>query len=51
MKITKQDIKTLEKLKKMCNKIECKDCLFNINRSCMLQNQPNWWELEKLKEE
>ena len=29
MKITKQDIKTLNKIKKMCNKIECGECIFN----------------------
>lgn len=51
MKITKQDIKTLNKIKKICNKSECKDCIFNINKSCMLQNQPNWWETKYLEEE
>lgn len=49
MKITKQDIKTLNKIKKMCDKMGCEECIFNKNK-CILQNQPNCWELEKVKE-
>lgn len=52
MKLTKQDIKTLEKIKKMCEKIQCEDCVFNIkNRECLLQNQPNWWNLDLIRKE
>ena len=29
MKITKQDIKTLNKIKKLCDKLECTECIFN----------------------
>lgn len=50
MKITKQDIKTLNKIKKMCDKMGCEECIFNKNK-CILQNQPNWWELEKVEGE
>ena len=49
MKITKADIKTLNKIKEMCNKIECGECIFNTG-GCLLQNQPNWWQTELLKE-
>lgn len=49
MKITKQDIKTLNKIKKMCDKLECTECIFN-NRECILQNQPNWWQIDFLEE-
>lgn len=50
MKITKQDIKTLSKIKKMCDKLDCEECIFNYqNRSCILDNQPNWWDLEKVE--
>lgn len=48
MKITKQDIKTLNKIKKICDKMNCEECIFNKNK-CILQNQPNWWELEKVE--
>lgn len=52
MKLTKQDIKTLEKIKKICKQLQCEDCKFNIkNRECILQNQPNWWHLDVIKEE
>lgn len=53
MKLTKQDIKTLEKIKKLCDKLDCKDCKFNdTNRKeCILQNQPNWWYLDAIREE
>lgn len=47
MKITKQDIKTLNKIKKLCDKTCCEECLFNSD-SCILQNQPNWWDLERV---
>jgi hypothetical protein len=50
MKITKNDIKTLNKIKKMCNKSECDKCIFNTGE-CILQNQPNWWEIDLLKVE
>lgn len=53
MKITKQDIKTLEKIKKMCDKSECERCVFNTGE-CILQNQPNWWQIdlvEKVEED
>ena len=50
MKITKQDIKTLNKIKKLCNKTDCEECLFNSD-SCILQNQPNWWDLESIVED
>ena len=50
MKITKQDIKTLEKLKKMCEKTTCGNCIFNKGLECILQNQPNWWEIDILKD-
>lgn len=49
MKITKQDIKTLSKIKKICDRLGCEKCIFNKNK-CILQNQPNWWELEKVEE-
>ena len=49
MKITKQDIKTLNKIKKMCDKTECQKCIFNTG-DCLLQNQPNWWQTELLEE-
>ena len=45
MKITKQDIKTLKKIKKMCDKLECTECIFNTGK-CILQNQPNWWQID-----
>ena len=45
MKITKQDIKTLNKIKKICDKTSCEKCVFN-KQSCILQNQPNWWKIE-----
>lgn len=48
MKITKQDIKTLNKIKKMCDKIECTECIFNTGE-CILQNQPNWWQIDLLE--
>ena len=48
MKITKQDIKTLNKIKKMCDKIECEQCIFNTGE-CILQNQPNWWQIDLLE--
>lgn len=48
MKITKQDIKTLSKIKKICDKIDCEECIFNKN-GCILQNQPNWWDLDKIE--
>lgn len=53
MKITKTDIKTLNKIKKMCDKLECKQCVFDSG-FCILQNQPNWWRIdlvEKVEEE
>ena len=37
MKITKQDIKTLNKIKKMSDKLGCEECIFNKNK-CILQN-------------
>ncbi len=52
MKITKQDIKTLQKIKKICGNMQCEECMFNIkNKECILQNQPNWWHLELVKGE
>lgn len=52
MKLTKQDIKTLEKIKKICKRTQCEDCIFNVkNRECILQNQQNWWNLDLIKEE
>lgn len=52
MKLTKQDMKTLEKIKKMCGQLQCDDCRFNYkNRECILQNQPNWWHLDVIREE
>lgn len=27
MKLTKQDIKTLEKIKKICKRTQCEDCI------------------------
>lgn len=48
MKITKQDIKTLEKIKKMCDKIECENCVFNTGE-CILQSQPNWWNIDLIR--
>ena len=50
MKLTKQDIKTLEKIKKICDKTECGNCIFNNGNECIMQNQPNWWELDSIKE-
>ena len=52
MKITKQDIKTLNKIKKICDRLDCENCLFNDaqNKNCILQNQPNWWNLDMIKE-
>lgn len=50
MKITKQDIKTLNKIKKLCDKTGCEECLFNSD-SCILRNQPNWWDLESIVED
>lgn len=49
MKITKQDIKTLNKIRKMCDKLECTQCIFNTGE-CILQNQPNWWQIDLLEE-
>ena len=48
MKITKQDIKTLNKIKKRCEKLGCEQCIFNVGE-CILKNQPNWWEIEVIK--
>lgn len=48
MKITKQDIKTLNKIKKMCNKLECTECIFNTGE-CILKNQPNWGQTNLLE--
>lgn len=50
MKITKKDIKTLEKIKKMCGKGEdCSDCIFNTSVFCELQEYPAVWNIWKLK--
>lgn len=49
MRITKQDIKTLNKIKKLCDKLECTECIFN-NKECILQNPPNDWRIEKIEE-
>ena len=46
MKLTKQDIKTLEKIKKMRDKTQCLKCIFCQEKECILQNQPNWWQLD-----
>ena len=54
MKLTKQDIKTLNKIKKLCDKAECKECAFyrkdHFSTYCSLQQQPNWWNLDYLLE-
>ena len=51
MKLTKQDIKTLEKMKKMCDKTQCEDCIFCQGKECILQNQQNWWHLDLVVKE
>lgn len=52
MKLTDKDIKTLMKIKKLCDKAECEKCKFyrvdHFTRYCALQTQPNWWNLEYL---
>lgn len=50
MKITKQDIKTLEKIKKMCGDNEdCDNCIFSTSVFCEMQEYPAAWNIGKLK--
>lgn len=52
MKITKQDIKALKKLREICQNIgeNCLKCPFCIDKECIVQDIPNyWWNLEKLE--
>lgn len=55
MKLTDKDIKTLIKIKKLCDKSECEQCQFyrkdHFNTTCVLQHQANWWNLEYLLNE
>lgn len=54
MKLTEKDIKTLNKIKKLCDRAECEKCQFyredHFSTYCSLQKQPNWWELDYLLE-
>ena len=54
MKLTKQDIKTLNKIKKLCDKAECEQCVFyrkdHFSTYCSLQQQPNWWNLDYISD-
>ena len=54
MKLTEKDIKTLNKIKKLCDRAECEECQFyredHFSTYCSLQKQPNWWELDYLLE-
>ena len=54
MKLTKQDLKTLNKIKKLCDKAECEQCVFyrkdHFSRYCSLQQQPNWWNLDYISD-
>lgn len=45
-RFTKQDLKTLKKVKKICEKTECTNCIFSTEKSCILQAQANWWRLD-----
>lgn len=53
MKLTNSDIKTLNKIKKLCDEIECEQCKFyrddHYTINCVLQRQPNWWNFNYLQ--
>lgn len=51
MKITKQDIKTLRKIKSMCENTECENCRLALDRDCLLCDMPCWWHLELIQVE
>lgn len=52
MKITQRDMKTLRKIKKICETGTCTNCIFNDrkNKQCVIQDIPTEWntlEIEK----
>lgn len=51
MKITKQDFRTLNKIKKMCDNTECEKCQLALSDSCIISDVLCWWHLELVEEE